>query len=206
MIFHKLEKKVNNKCFAKFIIYINFRQIAIFHIMFIKSILFSTEILDVTFPVVIVAGQSTVGSILDSVELMDNNTNCKVDPFPTRLSHAVGINGMVCGGDDYNLNILSSCWQLNPSGTWTAGENMLERRTMFTLSKVQDEIIAIGGQTTNYIGLRSVEKYSLRKDEGWSRMKDTPTTIDKHCTVMLNTSYLMAIGGSQNGQVNSNPH
>ena len=81
---------------------------------------------------------------------------------------------------------------------------MLERRTRFTLSKVQDEIIAIGGLSTNFVSLRSVEKYSLRKDEGWSRMKDAPTTINRHCTVMLNTSYLMVIGGNQN-QVNSNP-
>ena len=116
----------------------------------------STEILDRTLPVVIAAGHDTGNHELDIVELVDNNTNCKVDPFPTRLAKAVGINGMVCGGEDYDLNILSSCWQLNPSGTWTAGEDMLERRMLFTLSKVQDEIIAIGGRTTNDGGLRSV--------------------------------------------------
>ena len=171
--------------------------------MLIKSSFISTEILDLTLPVVIAAGQDTGTSVLDIVELVDNNTNCKVDPFPTRLSLAVGINGMVCGGVDYELNVLSSCWNLNPSGTWTAGEDMLERRMLFTLSKVQDEIIAIGGRTTSYMGLRSVEKYSLRKDEGWSRMNDGPTIIGRHCTVMLNTSYLMVIGGSQK-QVNSN--
>ena len=199
MILQKMEEKVKNKCFAIcIIIYLNY-------IMLIKSSFMSTEILDLTLPVVITAGYDIGSNKLDIVELVDNNTNCKVEPFPTRLARAVGINGMVCGGEDYDLNVLSSCWQLNPSGTWTSGENMLERRTRFTLSKVQDEIIAIGGQTTNYIGLRSVEKYSLRKDEGWSRMKDAPTTIARHCTVMLNTSYLMAIGGSQNGQVNSNP-
>ena len=164
----------------------------------------STEILDLTLPVVIAAGQDTGTNMLDIVELVDNNTNCKVDPFPTRLANAVGINGLVCGGEDYDGNILSSCWQLNPSGTWTSGEDMLERRRLFTLSKVQDEIIAIGGRTTSNVVLRSVEKYSLRKDEGWARMKDAPTIIDSHCTVMVNTSYLMAIGGNQN-QVNSNP-
>ena len=167
----------------------------------------STEILDLTLPVVIAAGQDTGTSLLDIVELVDNNTNCKVDPFPTRLAKAVGINGLVCGGEDYDINIntLSSCWYLNPSGTWTAGEDMLERRRLFTLSKVQDEIIAIGGRTTSNEVLRSVEKYSLRKDEGWSRMKDAPTSIYRHCTVMLNTSYLMVIGGQQKVQVNSNP-
>ena len=71
----------------------------------------------------------------------------------------------------------------------------------FTFSKVQDEIIAIGGITTNLVGLRSVEKYSLRKDEGWSRMKDAPTILSQHCTVLVNTTYLMVIGGYQGTQV-----
>ena len=158
-----------------------------------------------TFSVVIAGGENTGFNEVDNVEVADKNTNCKVDKFPTRLHSAVGINGMICGGQSYNHYVLSSCWHLNPDGTWTAGEDMLERRTLFTLSKVQDEIIAIGGQTTSNVALRSVEKYSLRKDEGWSRMKDAPTTIDRHCTVMLNTSYLMVIGGQQ-FEVNSNQH
>ena len=177
----------------------------------IKSSFILNGILDLTLPVVIAAGHDMGSSKLDIVELVDNNTNCKVDPFPTRLARAVGINGMVCGGVDYDLNILSSCWHLNPSGTWTAGEDMLERRMLFTLSKVQDEIIAIGGKKTDvvgtsYISLRSVEKYSMRKDEGWSRMKDAPTALIWHCTVVLNTSYLLVTGGTigYRRQVNSN--
>jgi hypothetical protein len=83
---------------------------------------------------------------------------------------------------------------------------MLEGRIYFSLSKVEDEIIAIGGQTTYNVGLSSVEKYSLRKDEGWSRMKNAPKSIDRHCTVMLNTSYLLVTGGYQNAQVTSNQH
>ena len=114
---------------------------------------------------------------------------------------------MICGGQDYVGNALSSCWRLNPNGTWTAGEQMLQRRYAFTMTAVEDEVILIGGAggiTTHDIALRDVEKYPLGKHEGWSKMKDAPKTISRHCTVMLNTSFLMVIVCSQNAQVNSN--
>ena len=102
--------------------------------------------------------------------------------------------------------LFSSCWRLNHNGTWIAGKDMLEPRRHFSLSMVEDEIFAIGGSTTSYSVLRSVEKYSLSNDEGWLKMTDAPIGIHKHCTVMLNTSYLMIIGGNQNNQVNLNQH
>ena len=141
--------------------------------------------------------------MLDIVEVVDNNTNCKVNDLSTQLSGASGINGMICGGHDYNFNVLSSCWNLNPNGTWSSGEDMIEPKTLFTLNKVEDEIIAIGGQTTSSVLLRRIDRLILINDEGWSRMKDAPIYINRHCTVMLNASYLMIIGGSQNSQVNS---
>ena len=150
-----------------------------------------------TFSVVIAGGENTGFNEVDNVEVADKNTNCKVERIPIQLSGAAGINGMICGGHDYNLNVLSSCWHLNPGGTWIAGEDMLERRHYFSLGKVEDEVIAIGGLKDHLIGLRSIEKYSLKKDEGWSRLNDGPNKIHFHCTVTLNTSYLMVIGGNQ---------
>ena len=121
-----------------------------------------------------------------------------------KLLRATGINGMICGGQDYKRDEVSSCWQLNPNGTWTAGEQILEKRSDFTMTEVEDEVILIGGVTTNNRLLSDVEKYPLRKHEGWSKMNDAPKSIYRHCTVMLNTSFLMVIGGIQNSQVNSN--
>ena len=164
-----------------------------------------TQIVDRTFPVVIAGG--VIGGnnqVVDMVEVVDSNTNCEVDGISTQLSGASGINGIMCGGQDYNYNILSSCWNLNPNGTWTSGEDMMEPKKHFSLNKVEDEIIAIGGKTTSIVNLRSIERLLLTNDEGWSRMKDAPLEIDSHCTLMLNTSYLMIIGGDQNSQVNSN--
>ena len=169
--------------------------------MLIKLPYISTAILDLSLPVVIAGGQVTGGSLLDDVDVVDNNTNCKVDPIPIKLYGAAGINGMICGGEDYHLNIHSSCWHLNASGAWTVGEDMLIRRKFFTMTKVADRVIAIGGQTTSGIVLNTAEKYSLIKDEKWSYMKDAPTSIRKHCTVPINTTYVMVIGGIQNQQV-----
>ena len=122
------------------------------------------------------------------------------------LYGASGIHGMICGGEDDQYNILSSCWHLNPDGAWTAGNAMLDPKKDFSLNKVEDEIIAIGGHSTSQRSLRSIERLLLTNDEGWSRMNDAPIDIYRHCTVMRNTSYLMIIGGIQNGQVNSNQH
>ena len=189
---------INIKCYEK-----NLIKITTFHIISTNPSLSSTQILDRTFPVVIVGGLNTGSNEVDIVEVVDSNTNCKVDGISTQLSAATGINGMICGGEDYNYNILSSCWNLNPNGTWTSGKDMTEPKKWFSLNKVEDGIIAIGGQTTSNVPLRSIETLLLTNDEGWSRMKDAPITITRHCTVMLNTSYLMIIGGSQNSQVNS---
>ena len=166
--------------------------------MLIKSSFISTEIIDLTFPVVLAGGQDIGNNELNDVEVLDNNTNCKADAIPTKLFGAAGINGMICGGQDYALNYLSSCWYLNPNGTWNAGADMLEKRAYFTMTAVEDEVIVIGGRTINNVVLKGVEKYSLGKHEGWSKMKDAPRVIARHCTVLFNTTYLMVIGGFQN--------
>ena len=102
---------------------------------------------------------------MDEVEVVDNYTNCMADRIPTKVYAAAAISGMVCGGLDYELNDLSSCWHLNPNGTWTAGEQMLEKRFDFTMTAVEDEIIVIGGQTKYNEGLNSiVEHYNVLGD------------------------------------------
>ena len=164
-------------------------------IILIQSSFISTKILDFTFPVVIAGGKDSGANIENIVEVVDNNTNCNADRTPTKLTGGEGISGMICGGQDHDLNVLSSCWHLNPSGRWTAGENMLESRAYFTMTAVEEDVFVIGGRRSNFDFLKSVETYSLRKYEGWSNIKDAPIEISMHCTVKLNTSYLMVIGG-----------
>ena len=168
-----------------------------------KSSPISITFIDIIMPVIIAGGRDAGFNSLDIIDVVDNNTNCKVNQISIPLYGASGINGMICGGEDYERTIVSSCWHLDPDGAWTAGKDMLEPKRDFSLNKVQDEIIAIGGGTTSKLPLKSIERLSLRNDDGWSRMKYAPISIGFHCTVLLNTSYLMIIGGVQNGQVNS---
>ena len=155
----------------------------------------------------IVGGEDVGYNMLDIVEVVDNYTNCKADPFPIKLSYAVGINGTICGGEsptnfgDYR--ILSSCWHLNPNGTWTSGKDMLEARAWFSINKVDDEMFVIGGDESSPV---CVEKYSLSKDEYLPCFEHAPAMLNDHCTVTLNTSYIFVTGGVQLGQVNSNQH
>ena len=155
----------------------------------------------------IVGGEDVGYNMLDIVEVVDNYTNCKADPFPMKLSYAVGINGTICGGEsptnfgDYR--ILSSCWHLNPNGTWTSGKDMVEARSYFSINKVDDEMFVIGGDTPS---TACVEKYSLSKDEYWLCSPHSPRHLNNHCAVTLNTSYIFITGGSQPDQVNSNQH
>ena len=149
-------------------------------------------------------GRDYGSNALEIVEVVDNNTNCQVNRFPVRLELMEGTNGMVCGGWLNELNILSSCWYLNPNGEWTSGEDMLKKRVEFTITAVEDDVIVIGGTTIAHVSLSSVEKYSLLKQDGWARIKDVPIRIARHCTVLINTTYLMVVGGYQTEVIQTN--
>ena len=170
----------------------------------------SFEVADHTCPVVIVGGTDRAENDLDIVEVSDNNTYCKVDRLPMKIYRCEGIDGMICGGESFGYfeqyEAVSNCWHLHPNGTWTSGKYMLEKRTHFSLNKVEDGIIAIGGETMFSAVTRSVEKYSLSNVEGWIWMRDAPINICLHCTVTINSSHLLVIGGYQNHLVNVAEH
>ena len=170
----------------------------------------SYEVVDHTFPVIIAGGQDMGSNELDIVEVSDNNTYCKVDRLPMKIYRCEGIDGMICGGMTFGYleqyDPVSNCWHLHPNGTWTSGKHMLEKRTYFSLNKVKDGIIAIGGQSMFGRCISSVEKYSLSNVEGWTWMRDAPINICLHCTVTINSSHLLVIGGTQNYLVNAGEH
>ena len=181
-----------------------------FNIILWKFFAISSEVADHTFPVVIAGGLGNGEYILDIVEVSDNNTYCKVDKFPMKIYNGEGIDGMMCGGETFGYweqyDPVSNCWHLHPNGTWTSGKHMLEKRAYFSLNKVKDGIIAIGGQPMFGQIISSVEKYSLSNVEGWIWMRDAPIPIAMHCTVTINSSHLLVIGGYQNHQVNTGSH
>ena len=53
--------------------------------------------------------------------------------------------------------------------------------------------------------LRTVERFPINITEGnWTPMSPMGPTVRSHCTVALNDSFLMVIGGAMNNQVFTN--
>ena len=111
--------------------------------------------------------------------------------------------------NEYNTELAKQCWHLAPSGNWISIPNMFYRRKEFTLTAVKEELFAIGGvlYDAQYMAehrtgehhmfrRKEVEKYSIKGNNGsWSKMGLAPFAIYGHCTVKLNNTHLMVIGG-----------
>ena len=137
--------------------------------------------------------------MLDEAEYIDRHTSCKVGNLPMKSMGTAAADGIICGGFTFDQGINgvarpnSACVELNTNGTWTNIEPMLERRAYFTLTKISDIIIAIGGLGPERS--RSVESRFSKSDSVWSFRKNSPITLLEHCTIQLNTSHLMVLGG-----------
>ena len=176
-------------------------------------------------PIIVVGGRRyDERSAENKVEIFEDKVSCFVEQFPTRIQAAAGDNGYICGGtvgntppdinnkrimNEYNTELAKQCWHLEPSGNWIAIQKMFYRRKEFTLTAVKEELFAIGGVLYDgqyeaehlayerYMWRRTeVEKYSIKGTNGsWSKMGLAPFAINGHCTVKLNNTHLMVIGG-----------
>ena len=109
---------------------------------------------------------------------------------------------LMCGGHDSNGDSLSNCWRLEPFGKWIEFQNMLEKRDNFTINGIEEHIIVIGGSQTTQNGKRAlthVEKCNSSKR--WIRAADLPEPLYLHCTVNINKTTLMVVGGKNNREV-----
>ena len=170
---------------------------------------------EISFPVVIVGGldRFSPNKARQDAKYIDTFTNCKVENLPEALHGAAAVDRIICGGILHSELLAtypqSTCIMLNEWGHWINISSMLEARADFTLSKINKDIIAIGGfsrpitnGTLGYRAIYSVESLSLNADNGWRFRKNSPTYLLRHCTIQLNSSHLMVIGGSQGNEVN----
>ena len=173
-------------------------------------------------PIIVVGGKRyDERSAENKVEIFEDKVSCFVEQFPTRIQAAAGDSGYVCGGtvdntapdihnkrimNEYNTELAKQCWHLEPSGNWYAIPNMFYRRKEFTLTAVKEELFAIGGVLYEGQDMANgerhtwrrteVEKYSIKGNNGsWSKMGVVPFAMYGHCTVKLNNTHLMVIGG-----------
>ena len=155
-------------------------------------------------------------------------SNCNVNPYPSKVSASAAANDIVCGGRIFDkigsrfddISITNKCWKLNPTGDWNEFKSMARERAYHTLTRVGDFIFAIGGwgythsylkmtndkfQFNSYRPLRTVERFPINNMEGnWTFMSQMGPTVRHHCTVALNDSFLMVIGGAMSNQVFTN--
>ena len=153
----------------------------------------------------------------DSVAYIHELNTCNVQPYPMGVFGAAGANGTVCGGRTNNQDVSTvdgalsnECWKLNLFGEWTPFKKMWKSRSMFTLTQVANEMFAIGGKGVRmgdsnlYNSLRSIEKISLKPEGNWKLMRAMPMHIQNHCTVAINDSFLMVIGGASKWVISEN--
>ena len=177
----------------------------------------------------IVGGSSDDGiSGMDSVIYINEfMSNCNVKPYPSKVYASAAAYGIVCGGWIFDMigsrfgdkYITNKCWKLKPTGDWKEFKSMARERAHHTLTRVGNFIFAIGGwgYTHSYVKiisklgynshrpLRTVERFPINIMEGnWTPMSPMGPTVRSHCTVALNDSFLMVIGGAMNNQVFTN--
>ena len=155
-------------------------------------------------------------------------SNCNVEPYPSKVYASAAANGIVCGGWIFDKidsrfgdkSVTNKCWKLNPTGDWKEFKSMERERAHHTLTRVGDFIFAIGGwgythsylkmtkgkfEYNSYQPLRTVERFPINNMEGnWTFMSQMGPTVRFHCTVALNDSFLMVIGGAMSNQVFTN--
>ena len=140
--------------------------------------------------------EGTLSDQIGNVELFDERRKCKIDNLPMDISDAAVVDNIICGGkiETPKLEVTNACIQLLRNGSWVFTHPMKERRYMFTMTKIGSDIIAIGG--INYGGkikvLSTIEKLN---STGWYQLSDAPVPMARHCTMMINSTFLLITGG-----------
>ena len=136
--------------------------------------------------------QGSVGTYLDSFDIHDEYTECKVQdvPKPLRGSAVTLLNKttpLICG-EPQDKSTNSLCWRLSKDGQWKSFPKMLERRSYFTLNSVGKYVIAIGGLNDG------AEKYDPSQNQ-WTSISNLPVSLHSPCAVEINNTHLMINGG-----------
>jgi len=151
----------------------------------------STQI-DQTTPKILVVGGSGAGN---KTELWPGSkTQCDLPDFPIEIIGAVGFNTakglVICGGEGEKR-----CFILTPQNQWMPFPNMSTVRCLASATEVNnDETLIIGGYDENGNKLNTTE---LISSSGSVKGKDFPTTISSHCTIKINSTHGLVIGGKQ---------
>ncbi len=107
-------------------------------------------------------------------------------------------NPILCGGFQNGVHS-NKCYTLE-NNEWISSASMKSVRAYAAAAQLKDgKLLVTGGYDGSGSPLNSAE---MLTEEGWeSNIPSLPVTIAGHCMVTVNLTTVMAIGGSQNGQI-----
>jgi hypothetical protein len=145
---------------------------------------------------------SVVTDTCEVVDLESPSTTCQNPPtFPAIFSKAIGGQGskarlVICGGIQNGI-YSKSCYTLE-NNEWVSFDSMNSVRVNAAAAQLQDGTILVTGGYDEF-DLNSAE---VLTELGWNStiIPSLPVTIAEHCLVTVNSTTVMAIGGSQDGR------
>jgi hypothetical protein len=137
------------------------------------------------------------------INLASSTSTCKNPPnFPAKVYRAIGGlgfkgNPILCGGYQ-NYVPSNKCYSLE-NNEWVSSASMNSVRIEAAAAQMKDgKLLVTGGIDASGSKLKSAE---MLTEEGWeSNIPSLPVTIYAHCMVTVNSTTVMAIGGTQNNQ------
>ena len=173
---------------------------------------------------VITAGTQIPTKILSEAFDPEDKTLCDVQTVPDRfkfassstvLSSDGNVFPLICGGctnctmkhakgalENLKSNVQKACIRLTSNGKWERQNDMMQARVQFSLSNMENNhAVAVGGLDGNSKqGTKTSEIFDVTTGK-WSSMEDLPVNIYGHCAVPYNQTFLIVLGGVQDGKV-----
>jgi hypothetical protein len=149
---------------------------------------------------------SQTGKSCEILDLESPSTTCKVIPnLLVPIFAAIGglkFNGnpVICGGQQISM-YSENCYSLENNG-WFSSHNMSSARGYGAATQLKNgQLLVTGGHNNTFF----INDSEMTKAEGWeSKIPLLPVTIGYHCTVTINSTTVMAIGGYQNDKLAGN--
>ncbi len=151
----------------------------------------------------ICGGNNPSTDTCEVINLASSASTCQNPPnYPAKVYRAIGGlgfkgNPILCGGLQ-NGAYSNKCYSLE-NNEWVSSASMNSVRVAAAAAQLQDgKLLVTGGFDDSGSDLNSAE---ILTEEGWeSNIPSLPVTIYAHCMVTVNSTTVMAIGGTQNNQ------
>jgi hypothetical protein len=151
----------------------------------------------------ICGGSNPYTDTCEVINLSSSASTCKNPPnFPAKVADAIGGLGfkgkpLICGGVQDGA-YSNNCYSLE-NIEWVSSASMISVRVSPAAAQLQDgKLIVTGGVDAPGSPVNSAEK--LTKEGWYSNIPPLPVTIAFHCMVTVNSTTVIAIGGTQNNQ------